>query len=105
MTPSPSFPSQISANKPMGALFNSTVTSTALNLNNSFLSDLDPISSNKNKMPMNQMRSQVNQFPNSATNSFTPLNPMIPLQSKSGNRNGSDSTVALSAQEINDFLS
>lgn len=115
MTPSPSFPSQMSMNKPMQTPFNTTVT-TPLNLNSSsFLSDLDPISNNKNRVPMNQMMSNarqtfpsaahVNQFPNSANNSLATLNPMIPNQSNSGNRNGQESTISLSAQEINDFLS
>lgn len=115
MTPSPSFPTQISTNKQMTTPFNTTVTPTPLNLNSSnFLSDLDPISNNKNKVPMNQMMpnarpifsaAHVNQFQNSANNSLATLNPMIPNQSNSGNRNGQESTVALSAQEINDFLS
>lgn len=115
MTPSPSFPSQISMNKPMSTPFNTTVTPTPINLNSSsFLSDLDPISNNKNKVPMNQLMSSarstfpaahVNQFQNNANNSLATLNPMIPNQTNSGNRNGQENTISLSAQEINDFLS
>lgn len=105
ITPSPSFPTQISMSKPMMAPFNAPATSTALNLNNSFLADLDPISNNKNKIPMNQMRPQVNQFQNNTTNSLAKLNPMIPQQPNSGNRNSQENAIALSAQEINDFLS
>lgn len=115
MTPSPSFPSHIPMNKPMSTPFNTSVTSPPMNLNsNNFLSDLDPISNNKNRVPMNQMMSNarptfpaapVNHFQNSANNSLAALNPMIPNQSNSGNRNGQDSTISLSAQEINDFLS
>lgn len=88
----------------MGASFNTTVTSTVLNLNNSFLGDLDPISNHKHRVPMNQMRSPANQFQNNATNSFPTLNLMTPLQSNNGKRNGQESAIALSAQEINDFL-
>lgn len=115
MTPSPSFPSQISMNRPMPTPFNTTVASSPLNLNSSsFLSDLDPISNSKNRVPMNQMMSsacptfaaaQTNQFQNNANNSLATLNPMIPNQSNSGNRNGQDNAISLSAQEINDFLS
>lgn len=95
--------------------FNNTAKSTPLNLSNStFLGNLDPIANNKNKVPMNQMMPTVrsifstahmNQFQNSVNNSLATLNPMISNQSNSGNRNGQESTIALSAQEINDFLS
>lgn len=115
MTPSPAFPAQISTNKPMTTPFNATITSTPLNLNSgSFLSDLDPISNNKNKVPMNQMMSRpatfsaahANQFQSSPNSSLAAtLNPIIPNPSNPGNRNGQDNTIALSAQEINDFLS
>lgn len=99
----------------MPTTFNPAVASTPLNLNSSnFLNDLDPISNNKNRVPMNQMMSStrptfaaanVNQFQNSANNSQATLNPMIPNQPNSGNRNGQENTISLSAQEINDFLS
>lgn len=114
MTPSPSFPSQ-TPNKPLTMPFNNRVTSTPSNLNSSsFLGDLDPISNNKTKVPMNQIMpsarptfpaANVNHFQNSVNNSLATLSTMIPNQSSSGNRNGQESAIALSAQEINDFLS
>lgn len=112
MTPSPSFPSQLQiSNKPIGMTSSiSTAPTTPRNLNNSFLSGLSQMPNTTQKLSMNQMMpppflsTQTSQFPNSA-NSLSTLNPMIPNQSNAAKRNGQESTIALSAQEINDFLS
>lgn len=52
----------------------------------------------------NYLPSQPSQFQNSA-NSLSTFSPMIPSQSSSAKKNGQENAVALSAQEINDFLS
>lgn len=114
MTSSPSFPSQLTTNKSLGMTSPPPSTSTTpLNLNNSFLGSLGQISNTSNKVPMNQMMpsiqpsfspNQPTQFQSSA-NSLSTLSPMIPSQSNAAKRNGQESAVALSAQEINDFLS
>lgn len=114
MKNSPTFPSQMLSNKPIG--MPSTVTSTSttvLNLNNSFLDGLGQIGNTSNRVPMNQMMAttkptftptQPTQIQNSA-NSLTSFSPMIPNQLNTENKNGQEKTVSLSAQEINDFLS
>lgn len=112
MTPSPSFPSQMQPPKSMSP--NIAAQQTPLNLNSNFLSGLGQIPSTTNRVPMNQMMTSTQptfmtaqptpQFQNSA-NSFTTLSPIVTNQTNSVKRNGQDSTVALSAAEINDFLS
>lgn len=85
---------------------------TPLNLNSNFLGGLGQISNTSKGVPLNQMRpnsqptfmAQPPMFQNSA-NSLSTLSPMITNQSNTAKRNGQESTVALSAQEINDFLS
>lgn len=86
---------------------------STLNLTNSnFLSGLGQISNAPKSVPMNKMMSntpflssaQPSSFQNSA-DSLSALSPMIPNQSNSSKKNGQENTVALSAQEINDFLS
>lgn len=114
MTPSPSFPSQIQPNKPMTMATNIPAPQTPLNLNSSFLSGLGQISSTANRTPMNQMMisaqptflstQPITQFQNGA-NSLATLNPIVTNQTSAMKRNGQDNAIALSAQEINDFLS
>lgn len=116
MTSPPSFPTQLSSNKPTMAATSTMSLPAAqspLNLNNSFLSGLGQNSSASKGLSMNQMLSntqstflagQPSQFQNSA-NSLSTLNPIVTNQSNSAKRNGQESTIALSAQEINDFLS
>lgn len=115
ITSSPSFPSQLTSNQqtmPM-PLSHIPPAQTPLKLNSNFLSDLSQIGSNNGKgVPMNQMMSltpstfsaaQPSSFQNSP-NSLSTLSPIIAKQSNSAQKNGQDSTIALSAQEINDFL-
>lgn len=114
MVPSPSFPSQIQPNKPMTMPANIPAVQTPLNLNNNFLSGLGQISSTTNRVPMNQMMSSTqptfmatqstSPFQNNV-NSLATLSPIVSNQTNLMNRNKQDSSVALSAQEINDFLS
>lgn len=87
---------------------------TPLNLNSNFLGGLGQISSTTNRVPMNQMMSNTqptfmttqptSPFQNNV-NSLTTLSPIVSNQTNSMNRNKQDNSVALSAQEINDFLS
>lgn len=116
MAPSPSFPTQLSSNKSAMAAsstLSNPATQSSLNLNNSFLGGLGQNSNTAKRLPMNQMLSstqstfvaaQPSQFQNSA-NSLSTLSPIVANQSNSVKRNGQESTIALSAQEINDFLS
>lgn len=112
MVPSPSFPSQIQPNKPMTMPANIPAAQTPLNLNSNFLSGLGQVSSTANRVPMNQMMTSTqptymatqSPFQNNV-NSLATLSPIVSNQTNSMNRNKQDSSVALSAQEINDFLS
>lgn len=118
MSSSPSFPAQLLSNKPAvmaAAPSNIPATQSSLNLNSNFLSGLGPMTNTAKRVPMNQMQMSTNtqpsflsaqssQFQNSA-NSLSTLSPIVTNQSNSAKRNGQDNTVALSAQEINDFLS
>lgn len=105
ITPSPSAnfalskPPEIMATQPM-------------NMNGNLFSDLGRLPSTTNRMPMNQMH---NTFPAPAFNptqsggsnqmgNFLSMNTLNPIQS-TAKKNGQDAAVALSAQEINDFLS
>ncbi|XP_055296936.1 SCY1-like protein 2 [Sitodiplosis mosellana] len=111
ITASPSFPTQLASNvTTMARSSNIPAAQSSLNLSNSnFLSGLGQISNAPKSVPMNQMMASTpfissGPFQNSA-NSLSTLSPMIPNQSNATKKNGQDNTVALSAQEINDFLS
>lgn len=83
-----------------------------MTMNGNLFGDLARLPSTTNRMPMNQMQ---NTFPTPAFNptpslganpmgNFLSMNTLNPTQTAT-NKNGQDKTVALSAQEINDFLS
>lgn len=109
MKPSPTFPSNLQ--QPPTNFFNNLTSSSAdqsaqspLNLNNTFLGGLGQMSSNTNRVPMNQMRSPAQsamQPPPFMQQSASPLMPSNSISNQT--KNGT--SVSLSAQEINDFLS
>lgn len=112
MTPSPSFLSQAHQQNPIPLSSKPTEVKSAiptlpLNTNGKLFSDLGQISNTANRVPMNQMKastswnfSQPQQKTHSNTNSLLSFN-----ASSTNESSDKDKTVALSAQEINDFLS
>lgn len=119
MNPSPSFSAHLSSSKPAimaAAPSNIPAAQSSLNLNSNFLSGLGSMTNTAKVVPMNQMKmlstntqpsflsAQSSQFQNSA-NSLSTLSPIVTNQINPAKRNGKESTIALSAQEINDFLS
>lgn len=115
--PSPTFPSN--SQQPLqqppvspNNFFNNLTSSSAgqsvqspLNLNNNtFVGGLGQMSNSTNRMPMNQLRS-IQQSAMQPPPFMQPnANPLMPSNSIS-NQTKNGTSVSLSAQEINDFLS
>lgn len=82
------------------------------NANGNLFSDLGRITSPTSRVPLNQIPasfttpsfSQAQPLASTQLNSFPPLNVLNPTQ-PTANKSSQDKSVALSAQEINDFLS
>lgn len=96
---------------PPNNFFNNLTSSSAgqsvqspLNLNNTFLGGVGQTSNSTNRMPMNQLRSTQQSAMQPPPFMQPNANPLMPSNSiSSQTKNGT--SVSLSAQEINDFLS
>lgn len=83
-----------------------------MNANGNLFGDLGRVTNPTSRVPLNQIPgsftspslSQVQSLGSNQLNTFQPLNVLNPMQS-TANKNSQDKSVALSAQEINDFLS
>lgn len=112
MTPSASFLLQAHQQTPSSLSsklteVRSSIPTLPLNTNGKLFSDIGQMSNTANRVPMNQMKastswnfSQPQQKTHSNTNSLLSFN-----VSSANESSDKDKTVALSAQEINDFLS
>lgn len=116
MKPSPTFPSNLQQPVqqpiiPPNNFFNDLTSSSAgqtaqssLNLNNTFLEGLGQMSNSTNRVPMNQIRSTLQSVAQSPPFMQPSANPLMPSNSIS-NQTKNGTSVSLSAQEINEFLS
>lgn len=107
--PSPTFPSNLQP--PPTNFFHNLASSSAgqsvqspLNLDNTFLGGLGQMSNSANRVPMNQMRSTSLTTMQPPPFMQTSANPLMPSNSIT-NQTKNGTSVSLSAQEINDFLS